>query len=649
LSLDQIKRFFAKPIVFPFSIILLSLIIRSIYLLMSASETTFQSPGGDAEIYVSMAKAFLDGSWESHPFFRAPGYPAFIALLEKFTGAGLFWPIRVFQIVLSAFGAAWLSLLTKNWFGKRAGWIAGILWTFYGLSIYFDGEGLIASLFVSLFALMLYTFDIYLKNRKTVPLIIAAFSLGLMTIFRANALLFWPVFLFFTLYPLKTENTSTLKNRIVATIISFVLIITIISPALIHNYKTSGRMAISVQGGINLYIGNHPVSKGAFAVDPDFGSDWTEAQITQRAINETGKLLNPSEVSSFYVAKTGDYISANFSDWLKLEMKKVLILFNFYELANNRAIYPYLNSINGFFSFILLMGFPVVLIFSIPFIPKALAKQKRCFPILLFGAAHVFMLLVFFVNARYRFPLIPVLLPFTGFGILYLSSNWKELITFRRNNRVVAFALILVSVLVFLPSHTTADDERASWLYHRGTASLRLERYREALKSFTELTEQYPQYKNGFNNLGVVFLHGKKMEKAQECFEIELKYHPNNAKALNNLGTIFQHNGQIEKAVFYYKQALVSDPSNSDARFNLAHIYHEKSTSCYNEGLLKEALESAYMATEFLPDNPNYMYNYAILLTEVGNPDSAKVVLEKLLSAFSHYPPAELALQQLNR
>ncbi|MPN38304.1 hypothetical protein SDC9_185828 [bioreactor metagenome] len=76
-------------------------------------------------------------------------------------------------------------------------------------------------------------------------------------------------------------------------------------------------------------------------------------------------------------------------------------------------------------------------------------------------------------------------------------------------------------------------------LFLRGVAQTDLGKTAEAIETFTNLTQLYPELPEPYNNLAVLYAKQNELEKAQRALEMAVRGNPNYAVAYENLGDIY--------------------------------------------------------------------------------------------------------------
>ncbi len=118
-------------------------------------------------------------------------------------------------------------------------------------------------------------------------------------------------------------------------------------------------------------------------------------------------------------------------------------------------------------------------------------------------------------------------------------------------------------VNAFLTQHP--KDARARFL--KGVILTEQSKTEDAIKVFTELTQDYPELPEPYNNLAVLYASQGDYQKARKALETAIRTHPSYAIAHENLGDIY-----ATLASQAYDKALQLDSSNAAARKKLALI-----------------------------------------------------------------------------
>jgi tetratricopeptide (TPR) repeat protein len=115
-----------------------------------------------------------------------------------------------------------------------------------------------------------------------------------------------------------------------------------------------------------------------------------------------------------------------------------------------------------------------------------------------------------------------------------------------------------------LDRHLNSAPQDAEARFTRGLVLVRLNRNDDAAKAFAELTRDYPQLPEPYNNLAVIYAQQGEYDKAREALEAALATHPSYPVAHENLGDIY-----AALAAAAYNRALSLDGENASVRAKL--------------------------------------------------------------------------------
>jgi tetratricopeptide (TPR) repeat protein len=115
-----------------------------------------------------------------------------------------------------------------------------------------------------------------------------------------------------------------------------------------------------------------------------------------------------------------------------------------------------------------------------------------------------------------------------------------------------------------LNSHLQSAPQDAEARFTRGLVLVRLNRNDEAAKAFADLTRDYPQLPEPYNNLAVIYAQQGEYDKARDALEAALATHPSYPVAHENLGDIY-----AALAAAAYNRALSLDQNNQSVRAKL--------------------------------------------------------------------------------
>lgn len=116
-------------------------------------------------------------------------------------------------------------------------------------------------------------------------------------------------------------------------------------------------------------------------------------------------------------------------------------------------------------------------------------------------------------------------------------------------------------------SYLAGNAKDAQGRFLKGLLLAELNRTQEAIKTFSDLSDDYPELPEPYNNLAVLYASQGQYERAKNSLERAIRTHPSYATAHENLGDIY-----AKMASVAYDKALQLDKSNTSAQMKLALV-----------------------------------------------------------------------------
>ena len=555
-----------KELYFLFGIFFFSFVLRLIYLSQMSSNPYFTSPAMDALYHDLWAQAIAQGNWiGDQVFFRAPFYPYFLGTVYKLFGHNYFIP-RLIQHLIGSFSVILIYFLARRLFNRRIATLSAILTSIYGVMVYYEDELLLDFLLVFFGVLLILLLHRAEDNPGKSKFFLAGLVTSLFAITRPNILIFIPFVLFWILLLLKVN----LKRKIVFSLFFLVGLFVLILPITARNYLVGKDFVlISSQGGINFYIGNNPQADGTSAILPPYGDDWEYQDAAYEVQGSIGKIPRPSEVSDYYLKKGVDFILHSPQKFLSLFLKKTYLFWNSFEISNNQDIYffrQYSSLIR-----ILPVGFWIIGPLSLLGMFLSLKSWKKYFLVLTFVLSYLFSVLLFFVNSRFRLPVLPFLIVLSSFALIQLFGYLKG-----SSFKKFFLSMALFLLFFFLSNSNFYHLDKANFAqsyFSLGNLFLKKGNLQDARAEYLLALKENPSLQRAHLNLGNIYFHQKDYSRAEKEFQEELKANPRQEKAYNNLSVLYRIQGDDLKAITLAKQALEIKPYYKEAYVNLALAY----------------------------------------------------------------------------
>lgn len=112
-----------------------------------------------------------------------------------------------------------------------------------------------------------------------------------------------------------------------------------------------------------------------------------------------------------------------------------------------------------------------------------------------------------------------------------------------------------------------SNPKDAQVRFQKGLILAELGRSSDAIRVFTQLSEDYPELPEPYNNLAVLYASQNQLDKARQALEMAIQTHPSYAVAHENLGDIY-----AKMASQAYDKALQLDKNNAGALTKLSLI-----------------------------------------------------------------------------
>lgn len=607
-------------------------LLRTVYLVDVMDAPDVVSPILDSNWHRTQALRIAGGQWfPDVPFWRAPAYQYFLAPLFFLSKGDPLIP-RVAQVILSGAVCGLIYLVGRRVFGHAVGLLAGFLACGYQMYVYFSAELLATTLEVFANALLLLAVLRAEERGTGRGWLAAGVLLGFSAIVRPNILIFAPLLFFFARGAGSWRRGW--ERPLALTVGALVLILPVTGINLI---KGRDRVPIAYQGGVNFYIGNSPYADGKTVFVPGtyeqeyshrLGEYRCQVQMVSEVLAERdrGRDMKPSEQDRYWYGKAFRYIASDPGHFAVLLLRKLYYFWNTYEVSNNRNIElflrehsPWLRPPFPWFGLVAPLGLVGAVV--------SWRRGRGARLLVLFLAAQIISVILFFVCARYRMSAVIVLLILAAFAVVWLVQRFRESRWFK------AGLASLVLVPLFWFSHTgylrvqEVTDE-AIHQFNQALAFTREGRFEEAVELMRLVHRLNPLDPMVNVALGNTLLRMDRFEEAKEAFDGALSLRPSlGAIVHSDLGTYLAQHGRASEAEKEYHAALAVDPGFILARMNLGGLLS-------NSGRPEEALPHFEEVLRRAPDQADrVLTEIAITLDRLGRweeaVDAVRQALEK--------------------
>ncbi len=674
------------------TVLALGLLLRVIYLLANIQNPDFRSPVLDPQLNDYWARALVTGDWvppphaddpeiKTTPYGRPPAYPWLLAGIYR-AGRGSYLAPRLVQIAAGLLNIFLVFLLGRRLSGNASGIIASFLMAVFWAAVYFEGE-LNSPVWEACLALGMVLCLLHWTDTKAWRWLAAAgLLLGVGVLMRPNTLLPGSVILAWVVWHAKKERMGA--GSVITTILVYLgMALLVIAPVIIRNWVVGGQFVfISYYGGINAYIGNNPHSGGASPAVPDLYEisgveEWNCFNYPSIVRGLAHHLKKPglgfSGTSRYFYKRALLFWRETPLQALVLTLRKAWLFWGPHEISDSKVIHYerlHSNVLSRLPRFSLLLALALTGLMVCVWSNKSRDKINASASALslLFVLGYFFSILPFFISERYRFPVVPFLLPFAGFAVV---QAWERL----RQKEIKQVLLVILGFtlcygVVTYPLLPYTPDYSA-WYLHRGLAHAAQGDMRDAEAAFEQALRENPDNDEAHLQLGYIHAMQGLKEDAMEHYRRALEADPGNAFAANNLGYELYLKGAYAEAEQYYRQVLERYPIYTLALNNLGNALlregrPEEALACFEKvlginprdpfarynignvhletGAYDKAVDTFRKAFEEQPFNPDIANNLGLALAHSGRLEESIAWFEKALDLSRNYPLAHFNL-----
>ncbi len=374
----------------------------------------------DMYTYQKLAKDVLSGEYDYRQgFYYQPFYyVVFLPLVFSIGGENVH-SVIIAQSLLGALVIWIIGIVFANLFGKWTGILAALITAGNRMLIFYTSFTLIEILQSFWISLMFYLTVIAIKKSQPGTWLILGLVTGCAITTRGNIILFMPLSALFIFY--------IYRNKL----IKFILILLLYMagsylpqlPFAMVNYRAVGTwVGASTAGPAVLALGNTPESPPG-GRDPDSGPGPMEYPISY---HEWVRLAQLSPDKNIPISHSiWKWVKQEPGAYCELKLRMMLLFWNHVEIPNNVAL-----STNGvkipakIVQHPMLVDFILIGTLSLVGI-SILATDKRwtlrCLIPVFFVGIYSVAVILFYMLARFRLPIIPILCGLSGFAILRIG------------------------------------------------------------------------------------------------------------------------------------------------------------------------------------------------------------------------------------
>jgi len=552
-----------------FAICLLGLLLRIWNVVQTAEVPTSYSLSGDSIGYFEWAAKIAAGQWVGDiPFYQAPLYPYSLALLMKGFGAQVVG-IRLFQALLGSVGVGLIGLAGRSFFAPGVGLLSAFFLAVYPPAIYYDGIIQKTSLASFLLCGMLAALG-SLKHRPNLPFsLCVGLLLGLLTLTRENALLWIPLPLLWI--AVGGMGVQPKRRVILAAGYCTGLFLTLFPVAARNAYVGGEWSPTTFQSGPNFYIGNNLNANGIYQpLVPGHETPMYERADAERlAVEAEGRPLTSREVSRFWMGLAIDDILAAPGRWISLMTVKVLMTINRYEVPDVESMEVYRQFSVPIRLFSGIWNFGVLCPLAIMGIALSWRERRQHWLIYLLSLSMLAAVALFFILGRYRYPLVPLLIPFAAYALLACWNAFRK-----RETHAMGWPVslgLVMAIFCHLPIHDKVTLE-ASSLMNQGAAAGQAGNFNASIEWLSQAIQMQPEMPEAYFNLGRALSLNGRYSEAVAAFQETQRQAPDMVMVDFQLAQTLEKLGDRGGALRHYQRAAELEPQDERARLAIRRL-----------------------------------------------------------------------------
>jgi tetratricopeptide (TPR) repeat protein len=563
------------------TIFVVALTVRVIHLWEIRGAPFFTVLIGDSRAYDDWAQRIARGDWLGHEvFYQAPLYPYFLGAIYAAAGHDLSI-VRVCQAIIGSLSCVLLGSAGWRLFSKPAGIVAGLALALYAPAIFFDGllQKSVLDVFFICLAIWILS-GILVEPQRRRQWLWLGLTMGGLSLTRENALVFVAVILLWAFARRRVPGSER-----VATAGLFLLGLTVVLlPVAVRNNAVGGGLYVTTsQFGPNLYIGNNERADGTY-MSLRFGRgapEYERQDATELAEQAMGRRLTPGEVSSYWTRRALAFITSQPAAWLRLLGRKTALLWNAREMLDTESQETHAEwsrplRLAGYIG-----HFGVLVPLAVFGVWATWPQHARLWVLYGLTIAYAGSVVLFYVFARYRYPLVPFLVLFAAAGLTGMRHFFHA-----NPLPVVIGAVTTVAAMTLFANWPLLSSE--------------------LMRAISE------------NNVGTALHEQGRLDEAAAHYRRAIDIRPDYAPAHNNLGVVLRAQGQVQGAIDRYEEALRLYEDYPSARLNLSTALRARGNDLASGGELPDAIADLQRAVMLRSEDPAARYDLATVLLEAN-------------------------------
>jgi 4-amino-4-deoxy-L-arabinose transferase-like glycosyltransferase len=554
-------------------ILLLALSLR-IAALMDLSRTIyFDFMLWDERVYHALAVRIADGTYAGRGVYEfAPLFAYLMAGVYRLFSPDIFY-IRLLNILFGVLTCWVIYGIGARLGGRKIGLLACLLAALYKPFILYSIVPLKEAPTILLFALTAFMLLLAIEKKGLIPSSLLGLAMGLLINVRPNAVILIPILMLLIIWN-RYKNGDGLRTITAHFGLYLLGLFIAVSPFVIRNYIVAGKFAVMTsQSGYNLYLGNNLANPDPYYRPVPFALPSPVDQsvhFTIEASKRTGKTMSAAEASDYWTKETFRQALAAPRAFTWKAVQKILVLVSHFEACDHYDI-GFISDFTHFFK-LPLFSFWFVFPLGMATLSFRLFHDRKARALGLILAAYAATLVIIFTNARYRVPMLAILIPYAALG----GAELVEMLRRRHFRRagIFAAAILAFTVVEFLPIRAT-DDRTAYFNTHAIILNSRgLEN--EALRYWRQSSEMNRPF-SAFANLSLAQKYFQRglFREANGYLDLIPESSFAAAPKYDIKGDILIRQQKTEEAIQAYEHSLAINSGQRRTLFKLIQIYQK--------------------------------------------------------------------------
>ena len=605
--------------------------------LLRAESTVFaRVPALDEAHYLDQAQ---DPDRDLTRGFMSPLYPRLIRL----SGSGWTEPgdqvlapergrgLRLLQIACWLATVMMLHLTARRVLGTESAlpgrlqtlqaglmWLPSLLFVLYRPASIYALAFLLEIPLVLLVSLLLFLLS--LRGRPVLLGGALGLTLGAAALLRGAVLVLLPLVLY------RVWRLGRGRQALLAILAALLGVVLILSPAVLKNTRMAGRPAgPTLNGGINLFIGNSPAANG-FYVEPVGRDKRSDPAGTRYLAERLGRpRISVAEADSIWAREAGQAMRAAPWRTLGLFARKIWLHLQAWEIDQLLPLAGWARAVPPLRALVLPYGVLVVLGLA------GLVLAWRSVPAARWWAWGLGLLVagqsLFFVVTRYRL----VLVPFLCLGV---AVGLREVLGSGRSWRLILLLLLILTVLVqpwglaevqsrWVALAEINEAQRWALLGQHEDQPAHLERAR---RLYAGAAEQLAGDEVAWSGWATTCLALGRPDEAEEVLSRSLLRVRDGRQLRRQFLNLLLEQGRSAEALVQVQALLKLDPDD-------ARALHNATVLLADLGRQHQALETARHFFHVHPTDPQAALDLGVLLARAGRISEAREVFSQGLAA----------------